>query len=276
MNICEYTTLAAAKSTYTDIVSAQNDAVILALIRQASREIEDITNRHFYPRIEAHLFDAPTRGDLILDDDLLEITSLTNGDGTALIPSMYRAYPLNKTPKERITLLSSFTVWLPDPSGNRQGAITLTGVWGCHSDYYSAWETPGAALSAAITTSTATTAATATAIFHAGDLIKIDTEYLYIASLATSGATDTLTLTRGVNGSTAATHAQGTVVYRWNPGADITGVINRAVAAYTKLRANPLAETVSVDGMTFNTPRDVTKYIALAVRALGLSRTGAA
>ena len=48
----------------------------------------------------------------------------------------------------------------------------------------------------------------------------------------------------------------------------------RAAAAYTKLRANPLAETVQVDGVQFNTPKDVIAWMEKQLRGLGLVRTG--
>lgn len=94
-----------------------------------------------------------------------------------------------------------------------------------------------------------------TAACNAGEVIKIDSEDMYVSSILglnatvirawdgttlvahNSGATvytyRTLTVTRGVNGSTAATHADTTVLTKYAPEADVTeAVIASTIAAY--------------------------------------------
>lgn len=66
---------------------------------------------------------------LWLDDDLCQITSITNGDGTTVASSEYVTQPRNETPYYAIRLkLDSSIVWTYDDSP--EGAISIVGRWG--------------------------------------------------------------------------------------------------------------------------------------------------
>ena len=65
--------------------------------------------------------------------------------------------------------------------------------------------------SASITSTVTTITVTDASIYEPGDIIMVDSEYLWVSSAAT--ATEVLTVTRGVGGSTAATHASTSAVY---------------------------------------------------------------
>ena len=184
----------------------------------------------------------------------------------------YKLYPLNSTPKNKMTLLHTHYVWQPDTNGNPNGAISLNGIWGYHEDYGDAWDTV-TTLSTAITTAGQTTVTVPTGTIAAGDFLKIDSEFIYVKSVAVS-TTDTITMDRGVNGSTATTHLISAPVYRWAPMPDVEMLTRRAAVAYTKLRANPIGETINVDGITYSTPKDVNKWIDGQLATLGLIRTG--
>ncbi len=131
----DYITLAEFKS-YAKIVSVDgiDDAVISALISGASLYIDKFTGRRFSSNTETHLFDVPTGRDrniLFLDDDLLSITTLTNGDSTVITSGYYNLLPLNKSPKYAIRLKdSSSYAWEPTSSGDYVGAISVAGAWG--------------------------------------------------------------------------------------------------------------------------------------------------
>lgn len=64
-------------------------------------------------------------GVLNLDMPLLTVSSITNGDGTAVTGSMYRLYPRNFERKYQIGMLTSYA-WLFDTDGE----ITVTGKFG--------------------------------------------------------------------------------------------------------------------------------------------------
>jgi hypothetical protein len=287
MNAYEYTTVAACKDS-RDIqatISSVQDDFILREIRRASKDINDICNRHFAPVIDTHYFDTPGGANLVsrvyaryiadlnMDDDLLELTTLTNGDGTVITSTDYKLYPLNSTPKEKLTLLSSKYVWLPATNGVPNGAVSIVGTWGYHREYDEAWDTV-TALAAAITTTTATSTTVPKGLIDAGDLLKIDTEFIYVSAVATGTPNDTLTIVRGVNGSTAAAHLVSAVVYRYSCGGQIEALARSAATAYTLLRSNPMGESVSLDGVNWTTPKDVLKWLGLELASLGLVRIG--
>ena len=282
MNYCDYTTINNLRNVYMASDMPQRDDTLLALIQSTSREIEAMANRSFYPTIQTRKYNAPVHGwgwtfanapDAIqLDEDLLSITSVTNGDGTALVNGTdYLPYPLNDTPYYELRRTWGGTMWLPNTHGP-YGALSVAGVWGYHPDYGSAWADTLATLAANITTTSATTFTATTGKLFAGDLLQVDTEWMYVVSVST-GDSDTATVKRGVNGSTAATHTSGASVLRWyNP--IIENVVKTGVVAYYRTRNNPTGDTLQIDGNKFSTPHDVLQWIEDRLRGLGLIRSG--
>lgn len=66
---------------------------------------------------------------LVLDDDLLTVTRITNGDGTEITGDQYVLLPANTTPKWAVKLKASSGVswaYVDDP----EGAIEVEGTWG--------------------------------------------------------------------------------------------------------------------------------------------------
>ena len=129
-----YATLAEFK-LWKDIGStdSDDDAVIEDCIEAASRYIDRATGRTFYARTETHYFDVPDDGDrlLRLDDDLLTITTLTNGDSTVITSTHYNLVPKNYAPYYGIKLKAASTYyWTMDSSGNVEDVISLAGTWG--------------------------------------------------------------------------------------------------------------------------------------------------
>ena len=274
----EYTTLAdlrASGAGQIDTTKLTDDALLLAQIRATSRELDELARRFFFPLIDTREYDTPqdALGDLRLDTDLLEVTTLTNGDGQTIASTKYKLYPLNYWPKFIIRPLpSQGTPWQLSSGGDRSGAIGLASVWGYHRDYPNAWPSL-TTLAAAITTTTATSTTAPTGFAKIGQLIKVDSEYIYISGLSVGLTNDTLTIIRGVNGSTAATHLTIATVYVWEYGAELSNLCKIGAAAYYKLRANPIGETVTINNITFSTPKDVRAYLYQALQMLGLLRT---
>jgi hypothetical protein len=182
--------------------------------------------------------------------------------------------PSNQTPKYKIIGLTTQMTWYYNSANStRFDAITAVGVWGYHSDYSHAWEVI-TSLAAAITTPTATSITVPKGLIFAGDLILTDTEYLYVSAVSAGATNDTLTVSRGVNGSTAAAHLISAPVSRWAVSDALRMLVAQAAAAYYKLRSNPTNETVTLDGVTFVTPKDVLAFLDKSLRELGLIRVG--
>ena len=117
-----------------------DDDVLDSLITAASRYIDGETRRTFYARTETRYFSVPDREQqsdtrkLWLDDDLLTITTLTNGDATVLTSADYNLLPRNETPKYAIQLKdSSDVIWEVNSSSSAEFVISIAGTWGYSS-----------------------------------------------------------------------------------------------------------------------------------------------
>lgn len=110
-----------------------HDDLITALILVAQERIDAVCNTTFEAVAETRYFDVPKSARLLrLGQDLVSVTSITNGDGTALAATDYKLYPLNQTPKHTVKLLFSsgyYWTWDDDP----EGAIAINGSWGYSS-----------------------------------------------------------------------------------------------------------------------------------------------
>ena len=125
-----------------------DDDVINALLNGVSDAIDRVTGRTFTlgaaashsfevpgaPSIRsvdyayAASFYAPTfdrnRGELLFDDDLVSVNSVTNADGTTIDPDNVRLMPLNHYPKYGLKLING-QEWQP----NEDGLVVVNGVW---------------------------------------------------------------------------------------------------------------------------------------------------
>ena len=126
-----YCTLAELK-LHIGITSTSDDTMLSSLIADAQALIDAQCRRTFEAASDtARTFDAVrnVRGRLLmLDADLAQITSITNGDGTTVSTSQYTTEPRNATPWWGIRLLSSSGIswtYSTDP----EDAITITGRW---------------------------------------------------------------------------------------------------------------------------------------------------
>ena len=108
-----------------------DDTVIEAIIEKVSRDIDQEAQRTYYARTETHYFDVPEDSQTVLNlgDDLLTVTTLTNGDGTVITSSYYKLYPLNAGRYRELKLKpSSGYIWLSDSNGDTDGVISVAGT----------------------------------------------------------------------------------------------------------------------------------------------------
>ena len=127
-----YATLAEFK-LFQDIGSTDtdDDKVIEDLVEASSRYIDRWTGRTFYARTETRYFDIPEGRELEMDDDLLTITTLTNGDGGEIANTEYNLVPKNVSPYYAIKLKeSSSEYWELDNDSNSEDVISVAGTWG--------------------------------------------------------------------------------------------------------------------------------------------------
>jgi len=108
-------------------------------------------------------------------------------------------------------------------------------------------------LNAAITSTTATSVVTDGNTAAAYDTIKIGTEEMFVTA-TDAGTPATLTVIRGVNGTTAATHADDAVVYESTPNAtDELDYIASLATNYMQVQATDLALVASTGSRTGST-----------------------
>ena len=205
---------------------ASDDTSIEIILKGVSHYIEQQTGRHFTPYIETRYYDLPPVDALEprvlrLDDDLLEIITLTNGNGTIIPSTEYALHPRNRSPYYGIRLDDdSIYSWVGSGTGSTHGVIAVYGIWGYHNRYAQAWAI-GSTTSEALDTSEADISVALSAIFSTygvGSLIRFDNELGYLTAI---GGANEIDCTRGENYSTPAAHLSGITVYIWNIQSDI-------------------------------------------------------
>lgn len=241
------------------------DDRVLQLLRTVSRRIDnelDPTRRRqaFAPVIETRTLRVSPQdvnshdGTLRIPGSLLAFTSAALG-GTAL--SAVEAWPPNLTPIEYLRLTGCCEGWYSDPNcGDGPLLVTIAGTWGIHRDWANAWLQVDT-LAAAITDTTTITFTVGDADaedpygvaprISVGDLLRIDTEYMEVGAVDTG--TNTITVRRGVHGSTAATHLISAPVYRFEVEEPIKYVTARqAGLMYARLGAYTTVEVSAMGG----------------------------
>lgn len=198
------------------------DLRLLMALEVASTAIETRTQRHFIPRLKTltHNVDLRNIKTVLLKEDLLELQSLTNGDGSVV--------PLDDTlilSGGLLRLINGQTFIYDEVP---EDAIQVEAIWGYHPQWDSAWDDSAdsvqdAPLSASATSLTVNDADAGDAPrFQIGQFLRIENEYLWVTAVDT--ATNILTVERAVQGTTAATHANGTSIEIYQVPQDIAGL----------------------------------------------------
>lgn len=106
-----------------DTLQTQLLASAQALIeRETHRRFEAVTATRTYGPGAVYYSDPRL---LMLDEDLLSVTTLTNGDGAVIAASEYRLFPYNTSPKFGIQLKSTSSWAFGD-----DGVVSVAGSWG--------------------------------------------------------------------------------------------------------------------------------------------------
>jgi hypothetical protein len=254
--LSEYKSYVTARGQ-TSTTDNTDDSVIDILLESVSRFIDDETGRQFYPVIQNRLFNVPDSRELFVDDDLLEIITLTNGDSTTMPSTEFYLVPRNAFPAYavKITDISSYT-WLSNTMGSLENAVSVLGIWSYRSKYTAEGWKVGTVTTEALDISEVEFDVSSSALFSAGQVIRYDNEIGIIESIAAGKIT---VISRGDNGSTAATHNNGVTVYIWQPekGAK-NAVLEMANNSYTRRfgTSTSNAVTITAAGVVIS-PRDV-------------------
>lgn len=221
-----------------------DDARLREALAQAAAQIERAAGRRFSPRRAALPHTAAGVIELLLDDDLLELLALTNGDGRLIPLENVQLLPAEgPAGLLRLTSGAAFT-W----GETRLNAVTVTGIWGWHDRWDEAWRDSGDSVQGgldadagvlAVSDADGADAAGEQPRFQAGQLLKIADEYLRV--LAVDTAANTLAVERGANGTEAASHPADAAIYIYQPPADVAALALRRAAWLVRSADHPEA-----------------------------------
>ena len=229
-------------------------------IYEVSDDLYNLKFRDFVPRVETLTIKRQSREwaqgwcydygtwffrlEHIRNMDLLEIDSITL-DGTAINSSYYEldlsfGYPATaiRFDADNITFPTTSTF---------STSLEIVGTWGYHENPAAMWVDSGDTVQNATSINATSTSLSVTAgtNFETYQYIKIEDEILFIESISTN----TLTVIRGVNGSTAAIHSNGTAISTYNQtpsvSKDVARMVIREFALRNGLNIVLLAETVA-------------------------------
>lgn len=200
-----------------NISGTAEDTRLFQLLEAASRQIDSFTRRHFYSvTATKHLSGNGMRW-LLLPHDLIVVTSLkedTNRDGThetTWATTDYVLWPHGANPTGGLDVARPFTAIEVDQRSTGAQDVFLPGQqmyelaarWG----YWERTEDVGTDVDegSGVTAAATTIVVDDATQLNTGDTLLIDAEQLYVIGRNTG--TNTLTVRRGINGTTAATHA---------------------------------------------------------------------
>lgn len=199
---------------------AGDDDELFQLLLAVSDWVDHYCNRHFYPRTQTLVFDGTSTAQLLVPD-LISLTSLnedSNGDlafNDTWAGSDYWLQPYNASPSQHWG--SPYTAVRARSKGDKSDGFTageqnfqIIGLWG----YVQFAEDSGTDLNDAAMTTTKTTVAVDDGTqFNSGQTILIGTEQMLVTAISGND----LTVSRGLNGTTAIAHADNSDIriLRW-------------------------------------------------------------
>lgn len=206
--------------TAIKISDTDDDARLLDALERASRWIDNQTGRHFSVRSETRYF-TPTRADRLLIDDLLSVTTLKTDEDSDLdyddtwTSGDYLLHPRNTWPKLEIKVHPDGDYDFPT---GLLDSVQIAGLWG-HGDGQSAtpYEDSGTDTAEELDATETGVDVVSGAALAVGLTMLVELEQMYVTAIASN----TATVKRGVNGTTAATHATSKDIYIYRYPDDI-------------------------------------------------------
>jgi hypothetical protein len=191
-----YATREQIKQAMDSADTARDNTRVDRAAASASRDIDTLCHRIFWPRVATRTFDWPRAEQLgapswvlwLDGQDLLSATTVTSG-GTAISTGAVLLRPDTGPPYTRVELDLSEDVSFGG-GDTWQRDITITGLWG-----YRNTEVPGGALAEALDTTETSVDVTTSAAVGVGSLIRVGSERMIVTGkgMLTTGQTGTLT-----------------------------------------------------------------------------------
>lgn len=222
-----------------------DDALLLSFVQEASNEVMEAMKRVPHPYVDTRSYDygggfMPDIWTINFDEDLLELTTLTNGDSNTISGSNYALRGANSFPKWRVQLKSGGAVSFTYPTTGVEEAVSVAGIWGYVPHYPIAWKVLTTTAEALDDSETGVDL-TGSSLIEVGHYLKVDSEQMLVTAISSN----TATVERGQNGTTAASHLTGANVAAFQQAQDIKGAV-RSIAAYYYLTKNQIGARVTV------------------------------
>ena len=213
----------------------EDDELIKGFIEDASEQMISELNRNPVPWKQTQLFDwrgpeMPNARTLNMDDDLLVVDTLTNGDAVVIVASDFVLDDANRFPKRRVRLKINSGIaftYNDDP----EQAISVLGTWGYVPHWDNAWKT--------LTTNSAQKEIvdadiTVTSVddIRIGDYLRMDSEYFFVTAIAGTA----VTVDSAVLGTTGAVHTSSTNIDQFQQVRDIRGAMKEIVSYMYKTK----------------------------------------
>ena len=225
-----------------DAASVEEEARLLSALISATTLIESATARTFTPILATLHHDCPRyeRQELFLRDDVLELHSLTNGDGRTLdvgrVVVLYHSV-LHLLGDQRFDYLDS-----------PHAAIAVRGLWGWHDAPERMWRSSGDSLSVALDAAPSASLSEASVHqvnassadglprFQVGQLLRLEDEFAVVTQI--NSAQNRLSLLRGLRGTSASAHPSATPIAIYQPP---EGIVRLCLRLATWLYREPQA-----------------------------------
>ena len=211
-------------------------ANVYSYCKSASAYITTVTGRLFVPYRDDRAYyhedlaetGAYINGRMALGEDLFVLNSI-DWNGTTLSTTDYRLMPINALPYDALRLNGGSN--LAFTPGDFEAVTTVSGWWGYHTNVSDAYTTLSTSITLANGTATSVTV-TDSSLYKTLEYVKCESELMQITALVDA---TTLTVTRGMNGTTAAAHTAQPLA-RFNVVPDVALAATRMVAYFYQRR----------------------------------------
>jgi hypothetical protein len=161
------------------------------VVEAASRDVEGLLHRRFYPEVDTRYFDWPDQyarpWRLWLDDsELISLTSISSGGVTIPTGNINLEPNRNGPPYNRVEIRIDTSAAFGGGQTTQRN-IAITGLWG-----YSNTESPAGTAAAGVTSSATTLTVSSAASIGVGQLLRIGTERLLVTDRAMTSTGQTL------------------------------------------------------------------------------------
>jgi len=244
---CSYSDVATLKRRFA-IADANtiDDTRLHQILRAVTEKLEGPggCRRHFAVRQATRYYSgSPAMPGRLSVEDLLSVTSMAidqGGSGTydaTLASDDYLLWPYedDRWPKLAIELDARTGTYREWPRTQR--AVQVIGTWG-YGDGQSATPYHDSGATVTVATATATTATVSdAALLAVGQTVLVGSEQMYLTGLV-NGTTDSATVKRGANGTTAAAHTSAAAAYVYDyPDALREACLLQAMRIYLRNKA---------------------------------------